>query len=178
MTMKKLIALLLCGLLLTGCVYTTTPPEGSIPTKPTETPPTTTPTEPATEPPTAAPDPITFTLYSGNENADGFNTQELLMDERDPQIILDRLIEVGVLPEGTALLSLEIQESCLHLDFNDPFLNHLYTMGTAGERMMMGSVVNTFLSAYPEADRITITVNGQIIESGHVVYDFELTFFE
>ena len=177
--MKRLLALLLCGLILAGCVYTVQLPEDALPTKPTEAQPTTVPTEPPIQ--TA---PVTFTLYHGNENADGFDTKEVTIPERDRNLVVEKLIEAGVLLEGTTLLSSDVQNTCLHLDFNEAFSSHLNTMGTAGERMIMGSVVNTFLGLYQQpalsaiVDSVLITVNGEILESGHVIYDFEMTFFE
>ena len=179
--MKRLLVLLLCGLLLTGCVARTLPPE-VVPIKPTETQPTEPDTEPptssdpVTEPPTVS-NPVTVVIYYGNDNADGFETTAVTMDELDLNLVVEKLMEAGVLKDGTALLSHDLSESCLHLDFNEAFREHLNTMGTAGERMMMGSVVNTFLGLY-DADSVFITVNGEIIESGHVVYDFEMKFFE
>ena len=176
--MKRIFALLLCGLLLTGCVVRTIPPEAMLPTKPAEF----QPTEPVTEAPTQPP--VTFTLYYGNENADGFESTEVSIPELDLNLVVEKLIEANVLPQGTALLSHDVKNTCLHLDFNDAFRDHLNTMGTSGERMMMGSVVNTFLGLYEDpaisviVDSVWVTVNGEIIESGHVVYDFEMTFFE
>ena len=175
--MKCMLALLLCGLLLTGCVVRPLPSE-VLPTKPTEP----QATEPVTEAPTLAP--VSFTLYYGNENADGFESTEISIPEWDLNLVVEKLIEADVLPQGTALLSHDVENTCLHLDFNDAFRDHLNTMGTAGERMMMGSVVNTFLSLYNApaisviVDSVWITANGEIIESGHVIYDFEMRFFE
>ena len=52
-------------------------------------------------------------------------------------------------------------------------------MGTAGEYIIIGSLVNTFLENYQDTvTSIFITVNGEIIESGHVIYDFELIRYE
>ena len=170
--MKKLMLVLLCGLLLSGCVFTTTLPDEQLIQKPTEI---------TTEPPTDAPtEPvhIPVTIYHGNDNADGFETLEVTVEILEASTITQKLVETGVLAEGTALLSLDLVGTCLHLDFNEAFLTRLNTMGTAGERMMIGSVVNTFLTAYPEAESVYITGNGEIMESGHVIYDFELTFFE
>ena len=166
--MKKLMLVLLCGLLLSGCVFSTTLPDEQLIQKPTEI---------TTEPPTE-PVLIPVTIYHGNDNADGFETTEVTVETLDANILTQKLVETSVLAEGTTLLSHEITGTCLHLDFNEAFLTHLNTMGTSGERMMIGSVVNTFLTAYPEAESVSITANGEIMESGHVIYDFELTFFE
>ena len=155
--MKKLMLVLLCGLLLSGCVFTTTLPDEQLIQKPVL---------------------IPVTIYHGNDNADGFETTEVTVETLDASILIQKLVEADVLAEDTTLLSHEVVDTCLRLDFNEAFLTRLNTMGTSGERMMIGSVVNTFLTAYPEAESVSITANGEIMESGHVIYDFELTFFE
>ena len=43
--------------------------------------------------------------------------------------------------------------------------------------MITGSVVNTYITAF-QAESVYFTINGNILESGHVVYDFPLTFTE
>ena len=50
-------------------------------------------------------------------------------------------------------------------------------MGTAGEYLLLGSVVNTFLDNL-DGESILITVDGETLESGHEIYDRELTFYE
>ena len=50
-------------------------------------------------------------------------------------------------------------------------------MGTSGERMVIGSVVNTLIANY-EVETVSITVEGDIWESGHVIYDSPMGFFE
>ena len=172
--MKKLIALLLCALLLCGCT-----PEA----QPTE--PVTDPTEATAEPevqmatvPETLPEVLTITIYHGNANADGFETTEFEVEQMNVDILMEKLIEVGALKEDVVLASMQFKDGGLVLNFNDAFLDQLNTMGTAGERMMVGSVVNTFLTAFDNVDKVSILVSGQIFESGHVVYDEPMGFFE
>ena len=56
-------------------------------------------------------------------------------------------------------------------------LSFLNTMGTSGEYVVMGSVVNTYLTAFG-LDRITITVEGNVPETGHSIYDQPLRMYE
>ena len=173
--MKKLIALLLCALLLCGCT-----PEAQ-------------PTEPATEPPTekvtesdvqmatvpaTIPEVLTVTIYRGNANADGFETTEFEVEEMNTDVLVEKLIEVGVLNEDVLIGSMQFKDGGIVLNFNQAFVDQLNTMGTSGERMLVGSVVNTFLSAFENVDTVSIRVNREIIESGHVVYDEPMGFFE
>lgn len=161
--MKKLFALLLCCLLLTGCAF--------VPKEQPEQPDK--PAEPTEAPTTAS---VTFFLYTPNENVDGFERREVTLGTLDAQAILELLIAEDVLNENVALNSVELQDDQLLLDFNSAYFDQLVTYGTSGELMMMGSVVNTYLDAY-DAETVVITANGEIMESGHVVYDFPLEFY-
>ena len=49
-------------------------------------------------------------------------------------------------------------------------------MGTAGEIMMLGSFVNTMLDAC-NADTITIKIRGNVLATGHKIYDQPLRMF-
>ena len=180
--MKKFIALLLCGLLLCGCApsVAVTEPATEPPTEMTTEMTTEEPTETITEAPTEAPtDPplVSVTIYHGHENADGFETAEFEVAEVTAEILVEKLIEAGALNEGVILNSMEADGGQLTLDFKSAFADQLNTMGTSGERMMMGSVVNTFLTAF-DAASVSVRVDGQILESGHVVYDEPMGFIE
>ena len=50
-------------------------------------------------------------------------------------------------------------------------------MGTAGEYLTMGSVVNSFLDTY-QADGIEITAGGNVIETGHTSFEGVLNHFD
>ena len=127
--------------------------------------------------PTSAP--IDITIYYGNEKADDFETIVYEVYYFNSTTLIEKLIEVGVLSHGVTLLSESYDGSCLHLDFNDAFRDLLCSTGTAGEYMIIGSLVNTFLDNNRDvAKTIFITVNGEILESGHVIYDFELSYYE
>ena len=189
--MKKLIVCILCCLVLTACGPSapapTEPPTQPVVTQPRETQPEPTQTEPLptetepvpteTEPIPTEPELFTFTVYWGNENADGLLSAEVQVPEINEAVVIAELVKAGAIPEGVAVNELTREGSQLNIDFNEDFLNYLYTMGTSGELMLTGSVVNTFLSAYG-AESVMFTVNGGIVESGHVVYDFPLTFTE
>lgn len=178
--MKKLIAIVLCCLLLTACA-----PGAPAPTEPLEQPeitqpeptftePVPTETEPS-EPQMTEPELWVFHVYRGNENVDGLLAREVAVTELTAEVIMSMLIEDGVIPADAAVNSLERDGTQLNIDFNETFLNYLCTMGTSGEMILVSSVVNTFLSAYG-AESVMFTVNGEIVESGHVIYDFPLTY--
>lgn len=192
--MKHIIILAMCCLMLSGCVFDITIPTEAPPAPPpTEAPPESTgaltqteaappeteiPTEPETSPPTeSTPARALFIVYWGNDNADGFECAEVETDILDSTVLINELIQRGTLTEETKLNSMESEDGTLYLDFNGAFRDQVCSMGTSGEMMIIGSVVNTFLSAYG-ADYAMITVEGGTLESGHVIYDFPLEFFE
>lgn len=190
--MKKLTILLAILCLLAGCAAkdpTTAPstqPSATQSGKPTEsTAPTTAPPEPTqeataptesapTEPTPTDPEPITFLLYHPDETLSDYITVEITMDQLDPEAILAFLQEYQVLKDDVALNYAQMDGTQLNLDLNQAFLMHIFSCGTLGEAMLMGSLVNTFFSVY-DCESIMVTVDGEIIHSGHVDYETPFT---
>ena len=52
---------------------------------------------------------------------------------------------------------------------------YIYKMGTSGEALTIAALVDTFLSA-TGAQSLRLTVEGKVLETGHAIYDFPLTF--
>ena len=182
--MKKLLTILLCVFLLTGCAQSAEPTTPQTPTNPPaaspsipETEPSSSPTDIPTEPMDTEPVMLQFTVYYPNENADGLESIVMSSTTIDPDTLIRALVWLNVLPEATKVNSLTSEGLQLNIDFNETFRDYLCTMGTSGEMVLIGSVVNTFLSAY-QAESIMITANGETIESGHVVYDFPIEFMD
>ena len=132
-------------------------------------------------------------LYLPNDSADGFLVVRETVDAT-AQGLADALIARGVLPEGTAVESFathsdgvetregdmvryEVGDVSLSLDLSEEFLGALENAGTSGETVVLGSVVNTFLTAY-HAVEMTLTCGGAAVETGHGVYDGPLAFFD
>ena len=168
--MKKIAFLLIFCLLLAGCAPSRPAPATAAPAETT-----------------TAPAQMSITLYLPNDNADGFVTREVTLPRETPQDtmeqliqskvlaedILEQLIQAGALPEGVRVLSMDNGV----LDLSSAFLSFLNSMGTSGEYVVMGSVVNTYLTAFG-LDRITITVEGNVPETGHSIYDEPLRMYE
>lgn len=194
--MKKflIVAAALC-LLLVGCTpapgtsLPTTAPGTSgtqpapVPTTVPETtvPETTAPTVPTTESTVPGPSyPVgtfQFTIYTPNETLDGFTENSATISVLHPQGIMFTLTAAGFVNKDITANSAVLDGTQLNLDLNQAFLDQLVTMGATGEKMLVGAVVNTFLSAY-QCETVMLTVNGETIDSGHVIYDSPLSFFE
>lgn len=157
----KVMSVILCCLLLAGC---------SSPAP-----------APSTAPETIPPQEL-LTKFSPNDNADGFVEITVEVPAITDSIIVEQLVNTGVLAEGTCVstvmeVSTDSGKSTLTADFNAALLQSILPMGTSGEYVILGSVVNTFLTAY-DADAIIITVDGEVLETGHSVYDQPLTLYQ
>ena len=199
--MKKHFAILLILTILTsllaGCASSTPVEQPSNPSVSDQ--PEVPDTQPADEPDNAegeiAPlETMDVVLYLPNEQADGFDTVEETVGAT-PQGITDALIAHDALPKNTIVNDFQLDtdgvetrdgdvvsytpgDPCnINLDVSKAFGEALSSTGTAGESMLLGSLVNTMLEAY-NADTITLTCDGAVIETGHNVYDEPLSFFE
>ena len=165
--MKKILIVILSLLLLTGCSGIQEPEKTTVePTLPPEEP--TVPTVPMpTEP--NVPE-LSYDIYLPNDNADGWIIETVCCHQITPDGVLQELKTRGALPEHVAINTFGSEGSQLQIDFNQAFGDLVCSTGTSGELMIVGSVVNTFLSAF-QAESLVFTVNGEILESGHVIYD-------
>ena len=65
----------------------------------------------------------------------------------------------------------------MDVDLSGNFAEYRGSQGTSGEMLTMGSVCNTFLKAYV-CDGIKITVDGNVLTTGHAEYDGYQEFME
>lgn len=122
-----------------------------------------------------------LTLYLPNENADGWNVTKNQIEQITPDIIIGQLVGAGALPDSVTVVSFGEDQGekglILKLDLSSNFAEGLLNMGTAGEYLTMGSVVNSFLDTY-QADGIEITAGGAVIETGHTSFEGVLNRFD
>ena len=118
---------------------------------------------------------FTYTVYIPNENADGFSEEVIETNVVNPESVLAELKKRNVLPEDVVVNSCSIDDGLVNIDFNQAFADVVCSMGTSGELMVVGSVVNTYLSAFG-TDSLYFTVDGEILESGHTIYDFVMSY--
>ena len=80
--------------------------------------------------------------------------------------IVERLVEYGALPHGVELLSFDGTT----LNMNAAFAQALGQMGSSSEILMMGSLLNTFLTFY-QMDSIYVRAEGEVIETEHFCFE-------
>lgn len=119
-------------------------------------------------------------VYYADSQAEHLLAENIGEQEVTPELLLSELVKHGMVSEKTKINSInettsESNGKSLVVDFSQEFQDDLFTQGTAGEFLMMGSVVNTFLKAY-DAESMTITVNGNPLESGHCIYEKPMKF--
>ena len=122
-----------------------------------------------------------LTLYLPNENADGWNVTKNQREQVTPDIIIGQLVGAGAIPDSVTVVSFGEDQGenglILKLDLSSNFAEGLLNMGTAGEYLTMGAVVNSFLDTY-QADGIEITAGGTVIETGHTSFEGVLNHFD
>lgn len=117
----------------------------------------------------------TAAIYRGNADATGLVSEETTLPALTPECLIEALIAAGALPEGAAANFFDQDGSILYLDMNGVFLTYLQSMGTTGEQITLGALVNTFLDAFG-ASSLCLTAENGVIETGHNVYDLPLSF--
>lgn len=122
------------------------------------------------------PEPATVevTLYLPDENVEYVVPTVVEVDaEADlAAALIDALIAHGSLPEDTAIDSWDAQTGALSL--NEVYGTAVSSTGTAGEMMLIYTVVDTFLDNFA-LDQLTITILGEELATGHTIYDFAFT---
>ena len=115
-------------------------------------------------------DHIMITLYHSNEDATGLtSTGGVIIESITPENVLQIMIDLGEMSSEVQVLSFQQSEEVqglLELDLSTGFNDFLAGQGTSGELIVLGSLVNTFLSAF-DGESIRITVGGGALSTPH-----------
>ena len=117
--------------------------------------------------------------YHSDENAEHLLEEPAALPRSyGPQNVINLLMENGVLPEGVVVNRWEVDENdVMYLDLNAVFLDELQRMGTTGEYLLMGSIANSLVTNF-DLTGVFVTAEGEILKTGHRIYDDMLTFFD
>lgn len=132
-----------------------------------------------------APELEIISVYHSNDDATGLVKAMDSVETMDAQAVVDKLIEYGVLEEGTQVLSFELQgeqsenagpgaadseaeASSAELGVLD--LSQIPSSGTSGELVMLAAIGNTFTENF-NLDQLKLLVNGENYESGHIIHE-------
>ena len=121
---------------------------------------------------------VPLTIFYGNDTAEFLLAKTVTVPEINAGEIIAQLQEAQVLGGDTTLLSMEIgSDGCMILDFNNAFGQQLGMYGSSGEYLMVGSTINTFLTAFPECERAQILIEGEPCNYGQMDYSQPFTQF-
>lgn len=114
---------------------------------------------------------IRVILYRTDDQGIGLVAWEEAIDYLSPENIVQLLIHHGELAPGIRVLSFtesgEPGRKQLALDLSSEFSDFIGGQGTSGEFTVLGSMVNTFLSAFG-GESILITVEGGALTTPHM----------
>jgi hypothetical protein len=120
-------------------------------------------------------------IYHSNDDATGFTSETVEVDEITVDNIVKELVEKSVLTSDIKVNNFETVDldgkQSINLDFNQAFDTFINGKGSTGEYYTVGSIVNTFLDAY-SCEQIKITVEGGTLETGHTDYPGYMSRFE
>ncbi|MCI7131959.1 MAG: GerMN domain-containing protein [Lachnospiraceae bacterium] len=121
---------------------------------------------------------VPLTVFYANDTAEFLLSKTVAVSEINAGEIIVQLQEAQVLRGDITLLRMEIgSDGCMILDFNNAFGQQLGMYGSAGEYLMVGSTVNTFLTAFPECGRVRILIEGEPCSYGQMDYSQPLEQF-
>ena len=117
------------------------------------------------------------TYYHGDKFGDTLIPETTLVPRLTAQALVDLLVEQKVIPEGTKVRNFKSAGGIITLDLSREFEEQARSLGSTGEYVLVGSLVNTFLTTY-EAQGMDLTTEGRDLATGHNIYDYTLEFFE
>lgn len=94
-------------------------------------------------------------------------------EDNSDAALIKTLVGMNALPEGTEVKSSKTEDGVLKLDMNKAYGDAVRSAGTVGESMLIYTLVDTFAQARG-AEKVLITIEGAILETGHNVYDTPL----
>lgn len=134
-------------------------------------------------------------IYLPNEEFTALVKEPTDTEIVDVRQLVDQLVTRGVLPEGTAILSLLVRDSgssypyvdstskyvvgsqWIELDISSQFLQALDGRTAEQEALIMASLTNTLLG-YFGLEEMTISCEGKQIETPNARYNYDLVFTE
>ena len=122
---------------------------------------------------------VQATIYYGNSGSLDLKQEVTGIEQLTPENLIDSLAKHNIVSLDTKVNSFE-EEDCeegkvLKLDLSKAFREYLRTMSKNSEKVILASVVDTFLDAY-EAQAIQITVEGDLLETSHGSYHEPIEF--
>lgn len=118
-------------------------------------------------------------IYLPNANTQKVEEKEVQIEKNNEPMVelVQALVTEKALPQGTEVEKYSISKDdipAITIDFNKDFADGLKNTGTTGENLMLESLLQTIWSYFTPAS-LSITVNGNVLETGHNIYDQPFT---
>lgn len=122
---------------------------------------------------------VTVTLFYANAMLTDFISEEVTLSKLSPEEIVDVMASHNIVSTDTRVLDFQVVEgdqTTLRLNLNKQFKEYIKLMSEEGEYYIIGSITDSFLSAY-DADCILILVDGETLSTKYHDYTETLSFF-
>ena len=120
-------------------------------------------------------------IFYGNEDGDRILSEVIEMESVTAAKVMQQLVKKEVVSAEAKVLGITKQTQDgkirLKLNMSKEFGEFVSTMGSSGEYIIVGSLVNTFLRVY-DADDVLILIEGETFETGHQTYENYLQYFQ
>ena len=120
-------------------------------------------------------DDVFFDLYVPNADGTAPESQRVHADVLDEYLVLQLLTEQRVLPDQVQIRGFQERENAVDLDLSADFKAYLDTLDASRETLIMQCLADSYLSAF-DVDFITVTVEGETLETANCSYAEPLTF--
>lgn len=123
---------------------------------------------------------IPIRIFHSDDSKETLCVSMARTEEITPEILLLNLSLYHMVPDTASVQSFEQKEQeeglLLTLDLSGDFKAYLSGLDASGEKLAMGSLVNTFLDAY-QGESILITADGEMLNTGHGDYSEALELY-
>ncbi len=113
-------------------------------------------------------------LYVKDELSYNLITQTAYFDGSIESLVAE-LEKAKAIPKNTKVYSFSIENETAYIDLSEEFGKAL-EMGATEEALVSGSLANTIIRCY-NVEKVFFTVEGEILETGYIRYDFPLEYF-
>lgn len=109
-----------------------------------------------------------FKLYYYDVIEDKIKTENIETENINENLILEKLKEKEMLQNAVEINKIEKKDKVAIIDFNSAFINT--NLGSGVEAMVLESIAKSFLDGL-KLDKLKITVDGKVYESGHIMLE-------
>ena len=125
--------------------------------------------------------PFAVRVYYPDSEVMYLRAQGVILDRSETVDItnmLNTLLEGYVFNDGAAIASSALEDGVLTLDINEGLAARIRAYGTSGEMLTTAAIANTALDAVKGAQSVLFTFRGVPLETGHMIYDMPVGFYE